>query len=52
MDRVENGILNKPKDTTNEEDKKKFFDLLENIRDMDLLYPKIVELIPSIKDRD
>ena len=49
MDRVENGILNKPKDTTNEEDKKKFFGLLENIRDMDLLYPKIIELIPSIK---
>ena len=49
MDRVENGIINKPKDTTNEADKKKFFDLLENIRDMDLLYPKIVELIPSIK---
>ena len=49
MDRVENGIINKPKDTSNEEDKKKFFGLLENIRDMDLLYPKIVELIPSIK---
>ena len=37
MDRVENGIINKPKDTTNEEDKNKFFGLLENIRDIDFL---------------
>ena len=49
MDRVDQGIINKPTDTTSEEDKKKFFSLLENIRDMDLLYPKIIELIPSIK---
>ena len=49
MSRVEQGILNKPTDTTTEEDKKKFYSLLENIRDMDLLFPKIVELIPSIK---
>ena len=49
MNRVEQGIKNKPTDTTSEEDKKKFFSLLEVIRDMDLLFPKIVELIPSIK---
>lgn len=35
MDRIEKGIENKPKETTTEEDKKKFFTLLENIRDMD-----------------
>ena len=28
---------------------KKIFGLLENIRVIDLLYPKIVELIPNIK---
>ena len=28
---------------------KKLFGLLENIRDMDLLYQNIFELIPSIK---
>lgn len=49
MERIEKGIENKPKETTTEEDKKKFFTLLENIRDMDLLFPKIVELIPGIK---
>ena len=49
MDRVESGIINKPENTESEEDIKKFYGLLENIRDMDLLYPKIIELIPSIK---
>ena len=49
IDRVENDVLNKLKDTANEADKKKFFDLLENIRDMYLLYKKIVEFI--IKDK-
>ncbi|MCQ2815633.1 MAG: AAA family ATPase [archaeon] len=49
MKRVQNGILNKPTDTTSKEDKEKFYHLLENIRDMELLYPKIMELIPTIK---
>ena len=37
MDRIENRIINKPKDTPKEEDKKNFFGLLKIIRDMDLL---------------
>lgn len=46
MQRVRLGTSQIPKDTAN---KGEFIQLLENIRDMNNLYPKIVEIIPSIK---
>ena len=33
-----------------EKNKKKFINLLENIRDIKILYPQITQIIPTIKD--
>jgi len=49
MKRVYTGINDIPPDTDNEKNRKKFIHLLEIIRDTNCLYPKILEIIPSIK---
>ncbi len=49
MKRVQAGINDIPHDTDNEKNRKKFIHLLEIIRDTKELYPKILEIIPSIK---
>ena len=50
MIKVKNGITNIPEDTNSERNKKKFINLLENIRDIKILYPQITQIIPTIKD--
>ena len=50
MNKVKKGISNVPKETKTEKDSKDFRELLENVRDIKILYPMIVEIVPSIKD--
>ena len=49
ISKVYSGIYNVPEKTDAPADKSKFIRLLEIIRDMNLLYPKIIEILPTVK---